>query len=68
MVPPDTVVALSEELTRAGADWQIHGYGNTYHAFTNPEANAPDMGAMYDANADQRSWTAMSNFLGEVLA
>ncbi len=68
MVPPESVVALSEELTQAGADWQIHGYGSTLHAFTNPEANAPDMGAAYHPDADRRSWTAMANFLGEVLA
>ena len=68
MVPPTDVVALAEELTAAGADWQIHGYGNTLHAFTNPDANAPDMGAMYQADADRRSWKAMENFLAEVLA
>ena len=32
MVPPADVVALAEELTASGADWQIHGYGNTLHA------------------------------------
>ena len=58
----------SQELTASGADWQIHGYGNTLHAFTNPEANAPDMGAMYQEDADRRSWQAMENFLAEVLA
>ena len=36
MVPVDAVVALEKELTEAGADWQIHVYGNTWHAFTNP--------------------------------
>ena len=68
MVPPADVTALAEELTAGGADWQIHGYGNTLHAFTNPEANAPDMGAMYQADADRRSWQAMENFLAEVFA
>ena len=68
MVPPTDVVALAEELTSGGADWQIHGYGNTVHAFTNPEANAPEMGALYQADADRRSWQAMENFLAEVLA
>ena len=68
MVPPSDVVALAEEMTGAGADWQIHGYGNTLHAFTHPEANAPEMGAMYQPDADRRSWQAMENFLAEVLA
>ena len=66
MVPPETVVGLGRELTAAGADWQIHAYGNTLHAFTNPEADAPDMGAVYHPDADRRSWQAMENFLAEL--
>ena len=67
MVPVDAVTGLENELTAAGADWQIHVYGNTKHAFTNPEANMPDMGLLYNADADRRSWQTMKNFLGEVL-
>ena len=66
MVPVDAVVALENELTEAGADWQIHVYGNTLHAFTNPEANNPDLGAIYDSSADKRSWQTLLNFLDEV--
>jgi dienelactone hydrolase len=68
MVPPEAVVALGEELTRAGADWQIHAYGGVMHGFTNPNAADPDRGVEYDAIADRRSWTALQAFLGEVLA
>ena len=39
MVPPDKVVALGQELTEAGADWQIHAYGHVGHGFTNPHAD-----------------------------
>jgi dienelactone hydrolase len=66
MAQPDTVVALGKEMTDAGADWQLHAYGGVVHAFTNPEANMPEHGIKYDANADKRSWQAMSNFLREV--
>ena len=66
MVTPDQVVALAEELTSMGADWQIHGYGNTMHAFTNPNANDPDFGTVYNAIADRRSWNAMHDFLSEI--
>jgi dienelactone hydrolase len=66
MATPDSVVALGEELTAMGADWQLHGYGNTMHAFTNPEANDPDMGTVYNESADRRSWIAMQNFLAEL--
>ncbi len=66
MVPVDAVVALEKELTEAGADWQIHVYGNTLHAFTNPEANNPDLGAIYNRSADKRSWQTLLNFLDEL--
>ena len=66
MVPVEAVTALENELTAAGADWQIHVYGNTKHAFTNPEANMPDMGLMYNADADRRSWQTLKNFLEEL--
>ena len=66
MGPVEQVVALQQELTQAGADWQIHNYGNTMHAFTNPVANDPDFGTVYQADADRRSWKSMGNFLTEI--
>ncbi len=68
MAPPDHLLALASELTAAGADWQVHAYGNTRHAFTNPAANNPDLGTVYDPLADRRSWQALHNFLGEIFA
>jgi len=67
MVPPDQILALAKELTEAGADWQIHAYGNTVHAFTNPKANDPSFGTVYNPTADHRSWQSLGNFLAEVL-
>lgn len=68
MAEPASMLALATELTEAGADWQVHAYGNTVHAFTNPAAGDAAMGTVYNASADHRSWTALLNFLGEVLA
>ena len=65
MATPDDVLAVTKEMTAAGADWQLHAYGHTKHAFTTPGANNPDMGTVYDATADRRSWQAMTNFLAE---
>ena len=65
MAKPDSVEALAEEFTRAGADWQVHAYGRTMHAFTNPEANNLDMGTVYNAQADRRSWNSMRQFLSD---
>ena len=36
MAPPEDVLAIAKEFTDAGADWQLHAYGHTVHAFTNP--------------------------------
>ena len=66
LAQPGDVVALGEEPTSMGADWQIHAYGNTLHAFTNPAANDNEAGTVYNANADRRSWTAMKDFFEEV--
>ena len=66
MATPDQVLGLAEELTAMGADWQIHAFGNTMHAFTNPEADDPDFGTVFSELADRRSWSAMRDFLAEV--
>lgn len=67
MATPDDVMDFSREMTAASADWQLHAYGATLHAFSNPEANNPDFGIMYDAGADRRSFAACKDFLTEVL-
>lgn len=66
MVTPDHVAAFQKEMTTAGVDWQMHIYGHAMHGFTNPIANDPNFGIVYNANAAQRSWVAMKNFLSEV--
>lgn len=66
MVPHADVMALADELTAAGADWQIHMYGRTMHAFTNPDADDPDFGTVYNETADRRARQALDNFLEEI--
>ncbi|MDP3878595.1 MAG: dienelactone hydrolase family protein [Methylobacter sp.] len=68
MVPPEQVLAFEQEMTEAGADWQLHSYGNTMHAFTNPAANDPGFGTVYQPDADRRSWLAMQNFFAEIFS
>lgn len=68
MATPEALTALGAELTSLGADWQIHAFGNTMHAFTNPLANDPDFGTVYQADADRRSWRLMQDFLAEIFA
>ena len=66
MVPLTMIDEFQKEMTEAKADWQLHSYGNAYHAFTNPDANDPDLGTQYNKNADQRSWQSMMNFFTEI--
>lgn len=67
MAPPEEVLAIARELTAAGADWQLHAYGNTQHAFTNPQAHDSTLGLHYNEAADRRSWHTLMQFLEEVL-
>jgi dienelactone hydrolase len=59
-------MAFEQEMTEAGVDWQVHSYGQTMHAFTNPLANQPAFGMLYQPVADRRSWQAMQSFLTEI--
>ncbi|MCB9894945.1 MAG: dienelactone hydrolase family protein [Planctomycetes bacterium] len=64
----DGVVVLNNELKEAGVDYEIDLYGHAVHAFTNPDAgDNPTAGVAYDAQADERSWIRMKDFLWEVL-
>ena len=67
VVPSADVLAITRELSDAGADWQLTVYGRAMHAFTNPAMDEPNKGIAYDAVADRRSWAAMSGFLEEAL-
>jgi dienelactone hydrolase len=66
MVPPSDVGAFAEEMKRVNADWQLHAYPGVMHAFTNPNANDPDFGTVYDAETDRRSWIEMTRFFEDV--
>ena len=66
MVPLDMVDTFQKEMTEANADWQLHSYGGTYHAFTNPDANDPSLGTQFSKSANDRSWQSMKNFFAEI--
>lgn len=66
MVPPEQVLAFETEMTQAHVDWQVHVYGGTMHAFTNPKANNPGFGTVYREVAANRAYRSIANFLGEV--
>lgn len=65
MVPPSQVIDFSEEMTQGKVDWQLIMYGNTMHAFMNPEANDPASGLLYNKTTAVRAWIAMKDFFAE---
>ena len=65
MSNPEQLAAFCKEMDEAKADWQVHAYGGVLHAFTNPSANDPGFGTVYDKKSDARSWAAMRNFFEE---
>jgi dienelactone hydrolase len=69
MIPLDQRADFEAEMREAGADWQMHLYGNTVHSFTNPEAAKRDMpeAIRYSPEADARSWASLQAFFAETL-
>ncbi|MEO7564002.1 MAG: dienelactone hydrolase family protein [Sphingomicrobium sp.] len=67
MVPPAKVVALGAELTQGACDWQMHAFGRTVHAFTNPGADKLGNPAVrFSPDANRRSWRALDGFLEDL--
>lgn len=57
---------LQSEMTAAKIDWSMVVYGQTTHAFSNPDADNIASGMMYNERSARRSWAAMQQFLQEV--
>jgi dienelactone hydrolase len=66
-VPRAAVLALEDEMTKAGVDWEVALYSKTVHSFTQVEAgNDPSKGNAYNPEADRRSWQRMREFFDEI--
>ncbi len=66
-VPAGHVNALAEEMTKAGADWQIVSYSGTKHGFTYPDAATRKVEWIeHNQLTDERSWKAMRSFFEEI--
>lgn len=66
LAKPNDVIELTQELTNNEAEWELIAYGHTGHAFTNPIANFPEKGLLYNKEADRKSWNRMKAFFKEV--
>jgi dienelactone hydrolase len=67
LAPIEDVRAFQDEMSAAKVDWQMHIYGGTMHAFTNPKAANAAGGLMYNRIAERRAWATMLDFLSEIL-
>jgi dienelactone hydrolase len=69
LAPPEQVADFENEMRTGGVkDWQVIAYGNTLHGFTNPAADGSMLRtALYNEQADRRSWAAMKSLFDEVL-
>jgi len=65
LAPMNQINDFCEEMTRKQAQWELQIYGNTAHAFTNPNATDVENGILYNALASDRAWQRMRNFLDE---
>lgn len=66
MVSTEQILVFEKEMAEQKADWQLHIYGNTMHAFTNPQANDPKMGTVYQPLAEKRAFLTLQSFLKEL--
>lgn len=66
MVTPAQLLAFETEMSEHGVDWQVHVYGGTTHAFTNPAANNANLGTVFSLNATRRAERSIANFLNEL--
>ena len=66
MVQPEDVNTFCQEMTTAKANWQLHVYGQTQHAFMVPEARDRKLGTIYQPQTATRAWQVFLNFLTEL--
>lgn len=62
MVSDQDLQRVKQEMTEAGIDWQLHIFGSAMHAFTNPLANDPNKGTVYNKLSAKRAWHLMRDF------
>jgi dienelactone hydrolase len=68
LVSPSDINTFAQEMTNNKVDWQINMYGNALHAFSNPQAQDPEFGAVYNPAVAKSAWHAMQYFLHNVFS
>ncbi len=62
----DQLQIFGKELDTTNTQWQANIYGNSMHAFINPQANAPQAGIVYNPITAQAAWQDIENFLKQL--
>lgn len=65
MAPPKQVNKFQQKMDKRKADWQLHTFGNIYHAFTNPNANDPEFGTVFNKLSNKRACKLSEDFFRE---
>ena len=69
-IPAETVVAFKSAMDSVGASYEYIEYPGVKHSFTSKAADANgekfNLPLVYDADADERSWTSMQALFDEV--
>jgi dienelactone hydrolase len=66
-IPEETAQKTRAALESGHVDYEMIYFGGAQHSFTNPGADKHGLdGIRYNANADHRSWAAMSDLFREV--
>ncbi len=66
-VKAEDIAAFQQEMTAAGADWQLVQLGGAVHCFAEREAKDPP-GCVYDERSAKRAYRMMDGFLDEAFA
>lgn len=66
-VTPAEVDAFKREMNAAGVNFTLREYPGAMHAFTNPAANSPDGGVLYDQTAAEAAFTELERFFVDVI-
>ncbi len=70
-MPSSDLPQFADEMNASEADWQVHFFGHTQHAFCDPNAakiGGIKVGRVYNPLAAKRSWDLIANFLPECLS
>lgn len=66
LVSDEDIRSIQTEMTQGHVDWEMDIYGNTKHAFTNPQAKDDASGLVYNLRAAERSWERMKDFFQSI--